>query len=718
MNQQYEKNIRYFAIPLLSDANNLRILEKSSLKEKYKEELDRLMDCYKKDIEQQNGFIKSFAGEIRFNFEIIKSIHNLERETIFKVRDTIIDVSLENIHFVLVLIKNYLISYHNDLETIKNELKEMKQEVLNFTSYLGDEEVKIMENIKNLLMQFGDNFKDSIIPFVKNLIYLRNPSLFKAKVLIGVAIYTTEFIVSKWNIYKIRATTSLDLLFIVDITGSMKPYLEEIKEKIINIIDGIILNCPGIDINLGFIGYRDFYENYTDIDFTSDHKKLKDTISDVYTSGGKWYYPDEDLAFALELALNKTWISNAKLAVLIADAPGHGTKYGGHIVESSYPKRRELDELVIEMFEKGISLFCLKITQKTDKIFNVFQNIYNKTNPNDANFKIIDNDEVSSFTDSVMDYASEIYKKQRDNDDNCLMPKKEAIEILKTKYGINNQNPDENLRFILGPCNPVLLVPGVYATKLKVELNCKGLSEHEKNTTLKDLRLYCGFDICYDESETNEEYPLLFSLLDYVFGLDKINAEEHGACLGYISNFFMNENECPKVNNKSICYYSKYIKVAYYGGTTGTEKESRCGVEAISNVVQTGSLLLDSIISTYIVKSAGSFSTISKNLIDKGFKEGFSLGTIPNDYRRYLATNNFASEVFKYKINKLYEHTGKPVVIIAHSYGTLLTLTNLLKNEKDKEFMKKNKKISSNSTSIFRCFKGSRYIFPWNKRFQ
>ena len=186
------------------------------------------------------------------------------------------------------------------------------------------------------------------------------------------------------------------------------------------------------------------------------------------------------------------------------------------------------------MFEKGISLFCLKITKKTDKMFNVFQNIYNKTNPNDANFKIIDNDEVSSFTDSVMDYASEIYKKQRDNDDNCLMPKKEAIEILKTKYGINNQNPDENLRFILGPCNPVLLVPGVYATKLKVELNCKGLSEHEKNTTLKDLRLYCGFDICYDESETNEEYPLLFSLLDYVFGLDKINAEEHGACLGYI----------------------------------------------------------------------------------------------------------------------------------------------------------------------------------------
>ena len=66
---------------------------------------------------------------------------------------------------------------------------------------------------------------------------------------------------------------------------------------------------------------------------------------------------------------------------------------------------------------------------------------------------------------------------------------------------------------------------------------------------------------------------------------------------------------------------------------------------------------------------------------------------MPNDYRRYLATNNFASKVFISQINRLYKNTGKPVIIIAHSYGTLLTLTNLLKNKKDKEFMKKIKKF-------------------------
>ena len=385
--------------------------------------------------------------------------------TVAKALEVLLTIGFVVLHDPLLILKNLLIIYHNDLDSIKNELIEMGQEILNFTSYLGDEEANIMENLKNLILQFGDNFKDAIVPVIKILFSLRLESLFRANALTGVAIYTMEFIISKWNIYKIRATTSLDLLFIVDVTGSMSPYLEEIKSKIINIIDGIIVTCPGININLGFIGYRDFYEDYIDIDFTQNHTKLKNTISNVYTSGGAYYYPDEDLAFALELALNKTWVSNAKLAVLVADAPGHGIKYGGHEVANTFPERREIDEMILEMFGKGISLFCLKITKKTDKMLKLFQDIYNNTNPTSANFKIIDNKEISSFTDTVIDYASEVYKEQRDSAEDCLLPKKKAVDILKSKYGIENKNPDDNLRFILGPCNPVLLIPGVYATK-------------------------------------------------------------------------------------------------------------------------------------------------------------------------------------------------------------------------------------------------------------
>ena len=76
----------------------------------------------------------------------------------------------------------------------------------------------------------------------------------------------------------------------------------------------------------------------------------------------------------------------------------------------------------------------------------------------------------------------------------------------------------------------------------------------------------------------------------------------------------------------------------------------------------------------------------------RGYKEGFSLAALPNDYRRYLATNNFSTKVFRRQIENLYANTGKPVVIVAHSYGTLLTLTNLVKPE-NKDLLPKIKKF-------------------------
>ena len=148
------------------------------------------------------------------------------------------------------------------------------------------------------------------------------------------------------EIVNVEISTSLDLLFIIDITGSMWPYINEVKRNIISIINGIIDKCPGIDINLGFIGYRDFYEDYYDIDFTQDYEELTNTIIGEYASGGGDF--PEDVAFALELALNKTWKSNAKLAIYIADAPGHGTKYGGDDIISSLPELLLIEDMIME----------------------------------------------------------------------------------------------------------------------------------------------------------------------------------------------------------------------------------------------------------------------------------------------------------------------------------------------------------------------------------
>ena len=274
--------------------------------------------------------------------------------------------------------------------------------------------------------------------------------------------------------------------------------------------------------------------------------------------------------------------------------------------------------------------------------------------------------------------------------DECLMPKKEATKVLQESYGLSVSDPDENLRFILGKCNPVLLIPGIYSTKLKVELQCKNIATEEKYTTLRDIRLYCGNTICQDETKEREEHAIFMGILEDAFTIVGTELDKYSSCLGFFMNFFQSPNECPSVNNKNICFYSKYIKVGYYGSTTDTVGESRCGVEGIQNVIQTGFLTIDNIIN---FGAARCFHGLAKNFINRGYNEGFSLGAVPNDFRRYLATNNFATRVFESQINRLYSNTGKPVVIVAHSYGTLLTLTNLIKNRLDSGFLKKIKKF-------------------------
>lgn len=301
--------------------------------------------------------------------------------------------------------------------------------------------------------------------------------------------------------------------------------------------------------------------------------------------------------------------------------------------------------------------------------------------------------------------------------DECLLSSDDAKTILKQQYGINSSFPDRNLRFIIGKCNPVLLIPGIYATKLMVELECKNIAQYEKTTTLKEIRIFCGDTVCGDTSKEREEHPLFIGLFDDAFTILGSKNDKYSSCLGYFMNHFQNENECPTVNGKKICKHSKYVKVGFFGGTTETKPKSRCGIEGIQNIIQSGSLPVDKIVN---IGAARSYEQISNKLKDRGYEEGFSFAGLPNDYRRFLATNNFAKKVFRSQIERLYANTGKPVVVVGHSYGTLLTLTNLAREE-NKDLLPKIKKF----VAIAPPFAGSSKLLDiflhglddWNKSF-
>ena len=136
----------------------------------------------------------------------------------------------------------------------------------------------------------------------------------------------------------------------------------------------------------------------------------------------------------------------------------------------------------------------------------------------------------------------------------CLPSKSEAKEILLKDYGISlDKNPDENLRFTIGKCNPVLFVPGIYATKLIGTIYCKGLKE-EKDI-YKEMRVFCGDSVC--KGDTIEEHPFFVALLDPATNILNTDSNKYSGCLGFFMQFFNKKDECPKMKNGNVFDYIK-----------------------------------------------------------------------------------------------------------------------------------------------------------------
>ena len=267
------------------------------------------------------------------------------------------------------------------------------------------------------------------------------------------------------------------------------------------------------------------------------------------------------------------------------------------------------------------------------------------------------------------------------NSDSCLLSEEETTEILKNKYEIINNTPREEIRFIVGKCHPVILIPGLLSTKLQVRVNCQNLYNEEKDI-FKKVRFYCGETVCSNINSPYEEYDLLISGLGPFELIIIGDINKYSACLGYFLTFFNTKDACSpdqdEGHDKYVCNYSKNIKIGYYGSTEKTKKQGQCGLKAIHNVLMIGDPTFEESLNTGVFRSYG---PLINKLEQRGYKPGFSLGGIPNDYRKFLATNVFTTNAIRYQIENLYKNTGKSVVIIGHSFGTNTMYSNLIKEE-------------------------------------
>ena len=178
-------------------------------------------------------------------------------------------------------------------------------------------------------------------------------------------------------------TVTLDLLFIMDITESMQDLLEETRDSIKYILDKIKRDSPGIDVRFAYEGYRDFADlkegqKYYTIDFETDLDLFKSKLNEITAIGGG--DDAEDVAGGLNAGLKMNWRSNARYAILIADAPGHGNQYHDNEVQDDYgdgdPNGLVLEELMEKYVDNNINLCLTKIDEYTDIMFDRMMQAY------------------------------------------------------------------------------------------------------------------------------------------------------------------------------------------------------------------------------------------------------------------------------------------------------------------------------------------------------
>ena len=125
--------------------------------------------------------------------------------------------------------------------------------------------------------------------------------------------------------------TSLDLLLIVDTTGSMGDELTWLQAELRDVVAQTLADHPGVDARLGLVAYRDAGDAYVTHNFplSSDHGAFQASLAAESADGGGDY--PEAVDVALQEASGFAWRSDpgvAKVALLVGDAPPHDSQLG------------------------------------------------------------------------------------------------------------------------------------------------------------------------------------------------------------------------------------------------------------------------------------------------------------------------------------------------------------------------------------------------------
>lgn len=86
-----------------------------------------------------------------------------------------------------------------------------------------------------------------------------------------------------------KSKLSLDLMFIIDCTGSMSSWIKAVKKELYGIIDQVLLEHEGARINISVVAYRDHCDKDKRLEvlgFTDKKDIVLDFVSKLAAMGG------------------------------------------------------------------------------------------------------------------------------------------------------------------------------------------------------------------------------------------------------------------------------------------------------------------------------------------------------------------------------------------------------------------------------------------------
>ena len=231
-----------------------------------------------------------------------------------------------------------------------------------------------------------------------------------------------NFTINYYNLYtKLRqnvGSAELDVVYMIDSTGSMNSWISGVKDKCKEILDKLNQNekAKNYDIKFGGVFYRDPVDVADDIHEyqpLGSVDDLKTKLMSISAKGGG--DTPEDWVGGYRLALNNmNWRTKSiKIIIHIADAGAHSLRFTkGDTKHNNSENENGLVDSIKKCAEKNISILGYQIGEEPKQSFDECKSIYDSVKYEDSSFEIYkfehasDNEVAEKLKDNITSHIS------------------------------------------------------------------------------------------------------------------------------------------------------------------------------------------------------------------------------------------------------------------------------------------------------------------------